>query len=61
VARKKAVLVTTRDGESFPVSSADDFDTEVELHRHSPTLLAMLDEAKKDDMIPLAEVEAKLR
>ncbi len=61
MARKEAVLVRTRDGESFIVSSAGDFDTEVQLLRRNRVLLAMLDEAKKEDSIPLAEAEAKLR
>jgi hypothetical protein len=62
MARKEAVLVTTKDGESFLVTPADDFDTEVQLLRRNHAFLTLLDELKKDpDTIPLAEAEAKLR
>ncbi len=62
MARQESVLVTTEDGESFLISSADDFDTEVQLLRRNHKFLAMLDKLKKDrDTIPLEEVEKSLR
>jgi len=62
MAREDVVLVTTEDGESFVVSSADPFDTEVQLLRQNHSFLAMLDELKKDEeTIPLAEAEKDLR
>jgi hypothetical protein len=62
MARRDTLLVTTEDGESFLVTPADDFDTEVQLLRRNHALLTLLDELKKDpDTIPLAEAEAKLR
>jgi len=62
MARKEALLVTTEGGESFVVSFADDFDTEVQLLRRNHAFLALLDELKQDEeTIPLAEAEEKLR
>jgi len=62
MARRETLLITTEQGESFVVTPADDFDTEVQLLRRNHTLLTLLDELKKDaDTIPLAEAEAKLR
>ena len=62
MARQENVLVTTEDGETFLISSADDFDTEVQLLRRNHKFLAMLDELKRDrETIPLEEVEKSLR
>ncbi len=62
MARQENVLVTTEDGESFLISSADDFDTEVQLLRQNHKFLAMLDKLKRDrETIPLEEVEMSLR
>ena len=62
MARQENVLVTTEDGESFLISSADDFDTEVQLLRRNHKFLAMLDKLKRDrDTIPLEEAEKTLR
>jgi len=62
MASREALLITTQQGESFVVTPADDFDTEVQLLRRNHTLLTLLDELKKDaDTIPLSEAEAKLR
>ncbi len=62
MARQDNVLVTTEDGDSFLISSADDFDTEVELLRKNHKFLAMLDKLKRDrDTIPLEEAEETLR
>ena len=62
LARRDTLLVTTEQGESFVVTPADDFDTEVQLLRRNHALLTLLDELKKDpETVPLAEAEAKLR
>lgn len=62
MAREDVVLVTTEDGESFVVSTADDFDTEVQLLRRNHAFLSMLDEFKKEEeTIPLEETEKQLR
>jgi PHD/YefM family antitoxin component YafN of YafNO toxin-antitoxin module len=62
MARKEPVLVTTEKGESFLVSSADNFETEVELLRRNHTFLALLDGLKQEEeTISLAEAEEKLR
>ena len=62
MARKEPILVTTEDGESFLVSSADDFEREVQLLRRNHAFLALLDELKQErEAIPLAEAEEKLR
>jgi hypothetical protein len=62
MARDDVVLLTTESGESFVLSSADDFATEVQLLRRNQAFLAKLDELKKDDRtISLEEAENKLR
>ncbi len=62
MAQKDTVLVTTEDGDSFLISSADDFNTEVQLLRQNHTFLTMLDDFKsEEEIIPLNEVEKKLR
>lgn len=62
MAREDTVLVTTEDGDSFIISSADDFNTEVQLLRQNHNFLTMLDNFKKEEeIIPLNEVEEKLR
>ena len=62
MARQESLLVTTEDGECFLISSADDFDTEVQLLRRNHKFLAMLDKLKSDrDTIPLEEAEKTLR
>lgn len=61
-ARQERVLVTTEAGESFLISSADDFDTEVELLRHNHEFLCVLDRLKQNrDTMPLEEAERALR
>jgi hypothetical protein len=61
IARKEAVLVKAEDGDAFVISLADDFDAEVQLLRQNHAFLAMLDEFKKEETIPLAEAEKLLR
>jgi hypothetical protein len=57
-----ALLVKTQDGHTFVISSADEFEFEVELLRQNHTFLSMLDDFKKgEDTIPLEKVEKKLR
>ena len=61
MAQKDIVLMTTDDGDSFAISSADDFKTEVQLLRQNHTFLTMLDDFKsEEEIIPLNEVEKKL-
>jgi len=55
-------LSKLKDGETFVISSTDEFESEVELLRQNHTFLSMLDEFKKgQDAIPLEEVEKMLR
>ena len=55
-------LSKLKDGETFVISSTDEFESEVELLRQNHTFLSMLDEFKKgQDTIPLEEVEKMLR
>jgi hypothetical protein len=62
MAREDVVLVTTEEGDSFVVSTADDFDTEVQLLRQNHAFLSKLDELKQDaETIPLHEAEKQLR
>ncbi len=62
MARKDPLLVKTGKGDSFVVSHADEFATEVELLRRNHSFLTMLDQLKQDeDTIPLSEVENELR
>jgi PHD/YefM family antitoxin component YafN of YafNO toxin-antitoxin module len=62
MADKEPVLVTTESGKSFVVSSADEFETEVELLRRNHSFLAKLDQWKLEKKsISLEEAEEKLR
>ena len=62
LARRDPLLVKTDQGDSFLVSHADEFATEVELLRRNHTFLTMLDEFKEQkDRIPLDQVERELR
>lgn len=62
LARQDSVLVTAEDGDSFLLTRADEFDTEVQLLRRNHRFLAMLNELKKDrETIPLEEAERRLR
>ncbi len=62
MAREDSVLVTTEDGESFLISSADEFDVEVQLLRKNHRFLTLLDQLKSDrDTVSLEEVEKSLR
>ncbi len=62
MAREDPVLVTTEEGESFLISNADDFDSEVQLLRRNHDFLILLDKLKADrETIPLEEAERTLR
>ncbi|MGR3176213.1 MAG: hypothetical protein ACUZ8N_16705 [Candidatus Scalindua sp.] len=62
MAKEESLLVKTKDGESFVISSADEFDSEVELLRQNHKFLSMLDRFKSSDKtIPIDEVEKSLR
>ena len=62
MARRDSLLVKTDKGDSFLVSHADEFATEVELLRRNHAFLTMLDEFKEaKDVIPLDQVEKELR
>ena len=62
MAREETVLITTEDGESFVVSAADDFESEVELLRRNHRFLSVLDRLKADtEAISIEEAEKSLR
>jgi len=62
MAKQESLLVKTKDGESFVISSTDEFDSEIELLRRNHKFLSMLDNFKKsDESIPIDEVEKTLR
>ena len=62
MARNDALLVKSQDGDTFIISTADEFDSEVELLRQNHSFLAMLDEFKKEEnAISFEEVERNLR
>ena len=62
MARSDSLLVKTDKGDSFVISQADEFATEVELLRRNHTFLSMLDEFKEEnETIPLEKVEKELR
>ena len=62
MARGDSVLVKTGAGDSFVVSHADEFATEVELLRRNHAFLTMLDKFKQEtESIPLHEAEKRLR
>ena len=62
MARSDSLLVKTDKGDSFVISQADEFATEVELLRRNHTFLSMLDEFKEEnETISLEKVEKELR
>ncbi|MCR4291143.1 MAG: hypothetical protein NUV86_12885 [Candidatus Scalindua sp.] len=62
MAKKESLLIKTIDGESFVISSTDEFDSEIELLRKNHKFLSMLDDFKSsDETIPIDEVEKNLR
>ena len=62
LAKDDGVLLQSRDGESYFLSRADEFTTEVELLRRHHDFLAYLDECKSDDAaIALDVIEREYR
>ncbi|MFQ5686522.1 MAG: hypothetical protein ACE5GV_07670 [Candidatus Scalindua sp.] len=62
MAKEESILVTTKDGDSFVISSTDEFNSEVELLRKNHKFLSMLDGFKEEDeAFPIDLVEKKLR
>jgi hypothetical protein len=62
MAEKDSLLVKRGKGDSFVISHADEFATEVELLRRNHAFLAMLDKLKQDqDTVPLKQVRKQLR
>lgn len=62
MAKKESLLIKTKDGDSFVISSTDEFDSEVELLRKNHKFLSMLDSFKSgNETIPIDEVEKNLR
>ena len=51
LARSEVVLVKTEEGDSFVISPADDFETEVQLLRRHHGFLSMLDAFKKEETV----------
>ena len=61
-ARHESVAVKSLDGDTFVVSGADEFTTEVELLRRNHRFLELLDTWKQDHRtLSLEEVEQRLR
>ena len=62
MAKKESLLVKLKGGDSFFISLADDFDSEVELLRKNHRFLSMLDKFKQEtEKMSLDEVEKSLR
>ncbi|MBS1259553.1 MAG: hypothetical protein MAG551_02625 [Candidatus Scalindua arabica] len=62
MAKEEPILVTTKDGDSFVISSTDEFNSEVELLRRNHKFLSMLDSFKgEDETFPIDLVEKTLR
>ncbi|MEI6310245.1 MAG: hypothetical protein WCP58_11465 [bacterium] len=62
MARNDFLLIKTDKGDSFLVSHADEFATEVELLRQNHKFLSMLDKFKEEQSsISLDQVEKQLR
>ena len=62
MAKKESILVITKDGGSFVISSTDEYNTEVELLRKNHKFLSMLDDFKgEDEVFSIDLVEKNLR
>jgi PHD/YefM family antitoxin component YafN of YafNO toxin-antitoxin module len=60
-ARSEPVLLLTPDGDEFILSSADEFEAEVEALRNSQSFQAFLDERMKCDVrFPLEAIEKEV-
>ncbi|MCX7015385.1 MAG: hypothetical protein NTW86_23005 [Candidatus Sumerlaeota bacterium] len=62
MAREDVVLVTTEEGDSFVISSADELESEAQILRRNREFLALLDELKKDaESVPFDEAYKQYR
>lgn len=62
MAKNESLLVKIKDGDSFFISLADDFNSEVELLRNHHRFLSMLDQFKQEkETISFEDVEKMLR
>ena len=62
MAREDVVVVTTEEGDSFVISSADELESEAQILRRNREFQAMLDEFKKDaESVPLDEAYKRHR
>ncbi len=62
MAKKEALLIKTTGGDSYFVSLADDFESEVELLRNNHRFLSMLDKFKEEkETLSLDDVEKTIR
>ncbi len=62
MAKEESVLVKTKDGDAFVISSIDEFNSEVELLRKNHKFLSMLDSFKEEkESFSIDLVEKNLR
>jgi len=62
LAKKESLLVKLKNGDSFFISLADDFESEIELLRKNHRFLSMLDTFKQEESATsLEDVEKLLR
>ena len=62
MAKEESVLVKTKDGDTFVISSIDEFNSEVELLRKNHKFLSMLDSFKEEnESFSIDVVEKNLR
>jgi len=61
IARTESVLLLTNDGDEFLLSRADDFDSEVEALRNSPSFQTFLDKRMNwKTTFPIEEIEKEI-
>jgi hypothetical protein len=61
IARTESVLLLTNDGDEFLLSRADDFDSEVESLRNSPSFQTFLDKRMNwKTTFPIEEIEKEI-
>ena len=62
MAKEESIVVKTEDGDSFVISSTDEFNSEVELLRINHKFISMLDSFKREnEAFPIDLVEKNLR
>jgi len=62
MAKEESIVVKTEDGDSFVISSTDEFNSEVELLRKNHKFISMLDSFKgENEAFPIDLVEKNLR